>query len=64
MKPDNRDALKSILDIPTETQTIEFKRVAGDAVASKTAQTLVAMANTDGGIIILGIDDPATTRLK
>ncbi|MBI4598174.1 MAG: putative DNA binding domain-containing protein [Candidatus Omnitrophica bacterium] len=61
---EQQDVLKNILDIPVETQTIEFKRLSGDAVVSKTVETVVAMTNTDGGVVILGIDDPVTTRLK
>ncbi len=31
---------------------------------AKTIETVVAMANTDGGIIVLGVDDPQRTKLK
>jgi predicted HTH transcriptional regulator len=58
------DWLKNILEIPAETQTIEFKRLSEDKVTGKIVETVVAMANTDGGVIILGIDDPEKTRLK
>ena len=50
--------LKRILDIPEESAMIEFKRVGGSKVVSKIIETVVAMANTDGGMIILGVDDP------
>ncbi|MDI9312717.1 MAG: putative DNA binding domain-containing protein [Limnohabitans sp.] len=53
-----------ILEIPSETQILEFKRLTGDAVVSKTIKTIVAMANTDGGNIVVGIDDPEKTKLK
>ena len=56
--------MNTILNIPEETQTIEFKRLAGDKVVRKILQTIVAMANTDGGTIILGVDDPEKTALK
>jgi len=56
--------IDQILDIPEETQTTEFKRLDGQKVVSKIIQTIVAMANTDGGIIILGVDDPEKTKLK
>ena len=49
------------LDIPEETTTIEFKRLEGDRVVSKIMETIVAMANTDGGTIVLGVDDPEKT---
>lgn len=59
----NNDILK-ILEIPEETQTIEFKRLSGDRLVVKVIQTIVAMTNTDGGIIFLGVDDPEKTKLK
>jgi ATP-dependent DNA helicase RecG len=55
---------QNILLIPEETQTIEFKRLNGDRVVSKIIETMVAMANTDGGRIIVGIDDPEKTKQK
>ena len=58
------DLLIDILAIPSESQTLEFKRLAGDKVVTKTIETIVAMANTDGGVIVLGIDDPEKTKLK
>lgn len=59
-----KDWLNNILEIPAETQTIEFKRLSDDKVNTKIVETVVAMANTDGGVIILGIDDPEKTKLK
>jgi len=56
--------LKILLEIPEETQTIEFKRLCGQNTVSKVVETIVAMANTDGGNIILGIDDPEKTDKK
>ncbi len=56
--------IETILNIPEETQTIEFKRLNGDKIVSKIIQTIVAMANTDGGVIIFGVDDPKKTTLK
>lgn len=56
--------IKLLLNIPEETQTIEFKRLNGDKIVRKVTETIVAMANTDGGIIIFGIDDPEKTKLK
>lgn len=54
-----------ILAIPEETQTLEFKRLGdGERVVSKIIETIVAMSNTDGGYIILGVDDPEKTKLK
>ncbi len=56
--------IETILNIPEETQTIEFKRLEGNKIVKKIIQTIVAMANTDGGHIFLGIDDPEKTKLK
>lgn len=58
------DMINKILNIPEETQTIEFKRLSGEKIVSKIIQTIVAMANTDGGTIIFGVDDPEKTKLK
>ncbi|MFH1771325.1 MAG: RNA-binding domain-containing protein [Candidatus Omnitrophota bacterium] len=63
-KNTHSDLLSDILAIPSESQTFEFKRLAGDKVVAKTIETIVAMANTDGGAIVLGIDDPEKTKLK
>ena len=59
-----KDFIRDILRIPTESQTIEFKRLSEDKVVSKIIETVVAMTNTDGGVIIVGIDDPEKTKLK
>ena len=47
MKNENqKDWLKNILEIPAETQTIEFKRLSEDKVITKIVETVVAMANS------------------
>lgn len=56
--------LETILNLPKETQTIEFKRLEGKRIVGKIVETISAMANTDGGSIILGIDDPEKTEKK
>lgn len=56
--------LEELLKIPEETQTVEFKRISGDAVVSKIVKTAVAFTNTDGGRIIIGIDDPEKTKKR
>lgn len=57
--------IQDILDIPAETRTIEFKRLGSrNETVDRTLESIVAMANTDGGIIILGVDDPQKTRAK
>jgi len=60
----DKTIIEKILNIPEETQTIEFKRLNGIKVVKKIIQTIVAMANTDGGTIILGVEDPEKTKLK
>lgn len=59
-----QDLINIILDIPEETQTTEFKRLDGKKVVAKVVETIVAMANTDGGQIIIGVDDPEKTAKK
>ena len=39
--------IKNILEVASESQTLEFKRLVGDNVISKLIETIVAMANTD-----------------
>lgn len=59
-----RDLLNRIISIPVEDRMTEFKRLGRDFKVVKVIESVVAMANTDGGIIILGVDDPEKTRLK
>lgn len=60
-----KNIIASILSIPAEDRCIEFKRFGDtDVTVSKIIQTLVAMANTDGGFIFCGIDDPEKTKCK
>lgn len=56
--------VEDILNIPAETLTIEFKRLAGENVVGKCVESIVAFANTEGGFLVLGIDDPEKTKLK
>lgn len=58
------ELIDTILKIPEETQNIEFKRLDGDRVVAKVLQTIVALTNTDGGTIIVGVDDPEKTKLE
>lgn len=65
--PDRTEKLiAALLAIPAEDRRTEFKRLGepGDRLVGKIVETIVAMANTDGGIIVLGIDDPQQTKLK
>lgn len=56
--PNVDELIDDILSVEHESKTIEFKRIGGKKVVSKILETVVAMANTDGGSILLGIDDP------
>lgn len=62
-KPTN-DILHRILNTPEETQSLEFKRLSGEKIVSKTIETIAAMANTNGGTVVFGVDYPEKTKLK
>lgn len=64
MADTDKKLIEDILKIPSESQTIEFKRIPEERVVAKLVETVVAMANTEGGFIILGIDDPEKTKLR
>lgn len=62
---EKNNLIDTILSIPSETRTIEFKRLGSrNESLDRTLQTIVAMANTDGGVIVLGVDDPLKTSRK
>lgn len=62
---DTNKFIEQILAIPYESRTLEFKRLGSrNETIDKTLQSIVAMANTDGGIIVLGVDDPQKTKNK
>jgi len=48
--------IAKILALP-ESRTLDFKRVSGKMVG-KALETLCAFANTDGGALVLGVEDP------
>lgn len=56
--------LENILQIPAETLHVEFKRLGEPKIVEKAVQTITAFANTEGGTLILGIDDPEKTKKK
>lgn len=59
------DLISNILSIPSESRTLEFKRLGSrNESVDRTLQAIVAMANTDGGVIIFGIEDPQKIALK
>ncbi len=66
MSKENELILGRILAFPSETRTVEFKRLGSNKndALDRTLESIVAMANTDGGNLILGIDDPEKSKLK
>ena len=52
--------LERVLNSP-ESRTLDVKRVSGKMV-QKALETLCAFANTDGGVLALGIEDPAKAK--
>lgn len=58
------ELIKEILAVPAENQTTEFKRLSGNEIVGKIIETIVAMTNIDGGVIVLGVSDPEETNLK
>ncbi len=61
----NNKLIEAILSIPSESRTLEFKRLGTrNEGVDKTLQSIVAMANTDGGMLIIGVDDPQKTAHK
>jgi ATP-dependent DNA helicase RecG len=50
--PAAHDMVERIL-AQAESRTLEFKRVSGRMV-SKALETICAMANTEGGVLVLG----------
>ncbi|MBU4369624.1 ATP-binding protein [Patescibacteria group bacterium] len=59
-----QELIKNILEIPAENQTVEFKRLDSEKIVSKIIETIVAMTNIDGGVIVLGVSDPEETKIK
>lgn len=51
-------SIATLLKTP-ESQTLEFKRVSGKMVG-KALETICAFANTEGGMLVLGVSDPST----
>lgn len=54
--PFDDELIKEFLSYP-ESYSLDFKRVSGKMV-HKALETAIAFANTEGGILALGIDDP------
>jgi len=61
----DQNIIDKILSFPTETRTLEFKRLGSrNETVNSTLESIVAMANTDGGLLVLGVDDPEKTKHK
>lgn len=61
----SEELISRILAIPSESRTLEFKRLGSrNEGLDRVLQSIVAMANTDGGILVIGVDDPQKTTLK
>ena len=60
----SQELIKQILNIPEESQEVEFKRLGEESVVKKITETVIAMSNTFGGSVIIGVDDPEKTKLK
>lgn len=60
-----KEIINWILSIPAEDRITEFKRLGDQETAVyKIIESIVAMTNTDGGVIVLGVADPEKTKLK
>lgn len=59
------ELIKHVLEIPSENQTLEFKRLGGsNNDVGRIIESIVAMANIEGGVVVLGVEDPENTKLK
>ena len=61
---EDKALIEAILAIPSEDRITEFKRLGEGDRVEKIIESVVAMSNTDGGYLILGVDDPEKTKLK
>lgn len=58
----NKELVEIILNIPAESQTVEFKRLSQvKNEVDRIIESIVALTNSDGGTVILGVDDPSKT---
>ena len=57
-------SIQDLLNIPEESQNIEFKRLNWEKVVVKIIETIIAMTNTEWGMIVFWIDDPEKTIKK
>lgn len=61
----NDELIQTILSIPSESRTLEFKRLGSrNEGVDRTLESIVAMANTDGGTMVFGVEDPQRSKGK
>src|SRR3990170_2093153 len=61
----NDELIQRILSVPSESRTLEFKRLGSrNEGVDRILQSIVAMANTDGGVVVIGVDDPQKAAHK
>lgn len=63
LTPQEADHFVGWLLSAPESMHLEFKRVSGKMVG-KALESICAMANTQGGQLILGVDDPSKEKGK
>lgn len=65
MAPNQTELVDVILSIPSEDHELEFKRIGnGEGSVTDIVESIVGLANAEGGMLILGIEDPEKTKLK
>ena len=58
----DKELVEIILNIPVESQTVEFKRLSQvKNEVDRIIESIVALTNSDGGTVILGVGDPSRT---
>jgi len=59
-KMTNKEFVDVILNIPAESQTVEFKRLSAiKNDVDRIVESVVALTNSDGGTVVLGVSDPS-----
>lgn len=52
------ELIQRLLDVPEEHHALEFKRLSEPNINKRILETIIAFANADGGLLVLGISDP------
>jgi len=59
------DLIEKLLQVPSESQTLEFKTLSHiKNEVERCVQSIVSMANTEGGLLVIGIEDPEKSKNK